>query len=300
LVVLRAWSVLFLVLILAGQCRAATITAKPLTVSGSTIDLIIIQDELEFGDEKKFADVAIGRADAVVLLASPGGNLNAGIEIGKAIRLKGFATAVPRGVSCASACAIAWLGGRIRLMGEGSTIGFHAAYREVGHAPVADSVANALVGAYLGQLGLPPSAIAYITEPNPNEIRWLTFADAARIGIEVERLGAEQEAVQPGNDAGPAALGHPSHNWSADGEWIQLYSRTTGLDAVNVARPMLQQFPNVAVFEYDNGWYVVALGPYPPGTAGAMRDGLRSLGRIPPDSLVNSGRRFIDRIWPTR
>jgi hypothetical protein len=243
------------------------------------------------------------------------------------------------------------------MMGEGSTVGFHAAYRETGRrTPVADSVGNALVGAYLNQLGLSATAIAYITEPDPTDIRWLTFSDAAKIGITVEHLAADDEDAMSGERpsrstttssasssdddepapsgaavGGPASpgggrsggsgsgapdepsgkgagapahsnddadLAAPAHDWAHDGEWIQLYSRETGIDAIKLARSMKPDFPNLSVFAYANGWYVVALGPYRQGSAAATRDRLKSAGRIPEDSLVNSGKRFAERIWP--
>jgi hypothetical protein len=72
-------------------------------------DVIEVLGNLVQGDEKKFIDVAIGSTDAIVVFHSRGGNLRAGIEIGRAIRLKGFSTFVPDNLLCASACALAWL-----------------------------------------------------------------------------------------------------------------------------------------------------------------------------------------------
>lgn len=89
---------------------------------------------------------------------------------GQAIHLKGFATLVPDGVQCASACALAWLGGIPRLMGETAKVGFHAVYTSNGGQPAISSAGNALVGAYLNQLGLPTSAVLYITSPPPQGI----------------------------------------------------------------------------------------------------------------------------------
>jgi hypothetical protein len=131
-----------------------------------------------------FVDNAVRVSDAVVVLSSPGGSLVAGIEIGKTIRLKSFKTMVPEGFQCASACAFAWLGGSPRFMGTGSTVGFHAAFSTENGQDKVSSVGNAM----LNQLGLPSSAIIYITEPQPDDIRWLTFDDAARIGIEVSKF----------------------------------------------------------------------------------------------------------------
>ncbi len=43
-------------------------------------------------------------------------------------------------------------------------------------------------GAYLSQLGLSQSAIAYVTEAAPESMAWLTPEDARNLGIEVEVL----------------------------------------------------------------------------------------------------------------
>ena len=148
--------------------------------------VIIVDGDLVLGDEKRFADAAISTPEALVVLGSNGGNLFAGIEIGKAIRLKGFTTLVPDNTRCASACALAWLGGRVRAMGTTAEVGFHAA-SNADDGQVTSS-GNALVGAYLSQIGLPTAAVVYITEPPPNSIRWLTATDAAKYGIDVKVL----------------------------------------------------------------------------------------------------------------
>ena len=149
-------------------------------------DVIAILGQLQFGDEKTFVDAALGSPNAIVLFQSPGGNLIAGIEIGKAIHLKGFTTLVPAGTQCASACALAWLGGQTRLMSKSAKIGFHAVYTDNNGQPIVSSSGNALVGAYLNQIGLPYSAVVYITSTAPEEMQWLTLLDARRFGIAVE------------------------------------------------------------------------------------------------------------------
>jgi hypothetical protein len=184
---------------------AANIEATPMG-SGQGVIITVIGD-LQLGDEKKFVDVALGTPEAVVLLGSNGGNLVAGIEIGKAVRLKGFGTFVPDGATCASACALAWLGGRVRAMGEGAKIGFHAAsFSSNGEVT---SAGNALVGAYLNQLGLPTSAVIYISETPPGAIRWLTFADAQAHGIDVKKLDLPKTAANPPSNTPPIASAAP-------------------------------------------------------------------------------------------
>src|SRR5262249_54038767 len=157
-------------------------------------DLLHVIGDLAIGDEKKFIQLALGTDAAIVVFHSPGGNLFAGIEIGKAIHLKGFSTYVPDGLLCASACSLAWLGGRSRLMSDTAKIGFHAAYTEQRGQNNVSAPGNALVGAYLTRLGLPDSAIVYITRSAPDGMQWLNFSDAQRFGIEVKQFNIARRA----------------------------------------------------------------------------------------------------------
>jgi hypothetical protein len=125
-----------------------------------------------------------GSAKAIVNFNSDGGVLLDGIAIGKTIRLKSFSTAVLDGKRCASACALAWLGGSPRYMGRTALVGFHAAYTKKEGLPPS-GVGNALVGSYLTQIGLSEKAVVYMTQAAPTELTLLTLPDAAKIGIEV-------------------------------------------------------------------------------------------------------------------
>ena len=146
---------------------------------------VTVDGRFEGGDEIKFR-TEVGRlTKAVVVFNSDGGDLQAGIEIGKTIRLKSFATAVLDGSRCASSCAFAWLGGSPRFMQRGAQIGFHAAYINREGRPSESGVGNALVGSYLTQIGLPETAVVYVTKAAPTQMTFLTLQDAQRIGIEV-------------------------------------------------------------------------------------------------------------------
>ena len=283
---------------------AATIDTDTETIEGREITFISVTGELVSGDEESFADAVIRVKAGAVVFDSPGGDLVAGIEIGKAIRLKGLKTLVAGGDMCASACALAWLGGIDRFMADGARIGFHAVTLVDDPAHRAHSVGNALVGAYLNQLGLPDVAVAYITQAQPNEMQWLTLSDAARVGIAVERLTSPQEEEVPAarTEQPPVAERERPEpaapaSWASLGEWIQLFSRDTVTDATALASDYHRYFANTEVFRYDNGWYVVVLGPYPQGTARNELDRLLSVGLIPEDSLVTQGLRFADLVW---
>lgn len=160
-------------------------------------DTIVVVGQLSLGDEKQFINAALNSENAIVVFQSPGGNLFAGIEIGKAVRLKGFSTIVPDGVQCASACALAWLGGRARFLSGTARVGFHAAYINAEGQAAVSSAGNALVGAYLNQLGLPTSAIVYITGTPPDGMQWLNFADARRYGIDVRPFNVTARQTPP-------------------------------------------------------------------------------------------------------
>ncbi len=149
---------------------------------------VLVVGELLLSDADQFRSKVGGLRKAVVIFQSDGGAAVTGIAIGETIRLKNFATLVPSQVRCASACALAWLGGAPRIMAADAQVGFHAAYLVRGGQALEAGRANALVGAYLNRIGLSYSAVAYITEAAPTSMTWLNAADATQHGIEVAVL----------------------------------------------------------------------------------------------------------------
>jgi PAN domain len=196
------------ILLLGGNAYAAQIKVFPLADPDWVI--IAVVGDLELGDEKTFVQQALSYENAIVDFDSPGGNLVAGIEIGKAIRLKGFSTGVDSNGVCASACALAWLGGAKRALISGGRVGFHAAYVENNGQNTENGLGNALAGAYLNQLGLPQSAIAFITSASPDSMTWLTaetVKSARSIGIEFTVLGPDQPTTSDnGRENGNSSL----------------------------------------------------------------------------------------------
>jgi len=120
---------------------------------------------------------------AVVILDSPGGNLESALQIGKEINVRGYSTSVEREKICASACALVWLAGDKRYMEPTSQIGFHAA--SVSGSNSITGEGNAMIGAYLNSLGMSMDAIRYITRPSPTDLQWLSIRDSMKIGINV-------------------------------------------------------------------------------------------------------------------
>lgn len=165
----------------AGGARAATIAVAPMPAADTT--LVTVTGPLILSDAEQFRHTVAGLSKAIVAFRSDGGSVAAGLDIGRQIRSRNFSTLVPDDARCASACALAWLGGTQRLMGRNTRIGFHAAYNP--RSGEETGVGNALVGAYLSQLGLPDKAIIYATQAPPKSMTWLTMSEARQVGIEV-------------------------------------------------------------------------------------------------------------------
>jgi hypothetical protein len=148
----------------------------------------MIEGALVGTDGDEFAIKTAPLPSAFIAFSSDGGSLLAGLRIGEAIRRKKFSTVVPDGRRCASACALAWLGGVERFIGTDGRIRFHAASdsssdRESG-------VTNTVVGTYLAKVGLPYEAVTYITQVAPSEMTWLNMSDVAERGIRVTLLSS--------------------------------------------------------------------------------------------------------------
>ena len=171
--------------------------------------LVLLQGDIELDDIAQFWARAATLSKATIAFRSDGGSLLAGIRIGALIRERGFITLVPDDARCASACAIAWLGGLQRLMGNGSKVGFHAAYVLKGHKPVESGPGNAVLGAYLFQLGLSEASIVYITEADPSSLNWLSLEQAAQHGIDVSPAPEEIHSATLASPVVSAALTSP-------------------------------------------------------------------------------------------
>ena len=148
-------------------------------------DAISIKGDFKIGDENKFRALALTSNRATVFLDSDGGMLRPAIEIGKIIRIKGFATAVQDTI-CSSACAMVWLAGEPRMMSNLTSIGFHAPYKvDSGGKAKSDVTHGALAGSYLTSLGFSPKVVMFVVSAGANDLHLLNKATADRLGIAV-------------------------------------------------------------------------------------------------------------------
>ena len=136
-------------------------------------------------------------AGDLILLSSPGGDLNQAVIMGEIIRSRGLVTAV--GIAdasgrvkpsyCASACVLVYAGGKSRIGVLGSALGVH---RFVTTKPVNDPVAETqqIAGAVLGymtKMGVSSSIVEAMSETR--DIRWLDPKRALAMNLITDPVG---------------------------------------------------------------------------------------------------------------
>ncbi|MEM9756347.1 MAG: hypothetical protein AAF914_10150 [Pseudomonadota bacterium] len=157
-----------------------------------------------------------GTAPRAIHLTSPGGRLDGGLALGRAIREAGLAARVGSPQShgapsdpslCASACAYAFLGGVDRRVGAAAVIGFHDIYPAAGQGTIAPERLAAATGAAMVRLR------AYVAEmgAHPNLPDLAVEAGRDRLfvprGLHLWQLGIETSpdmALVTGGDFGGA------------------------------------------------------------------------------------------------
>jgi hypothetical protein len=224
--------IFILTFLLAGaSAHAAEFGAMPIDgVAG--VELLTIKGEIVAGDANKFRIISANYPKALVALASKGGAVMEALDIGTQIRMKGYGTLVPSNEVCASACANIWLAGTPRFMSPNSLIGFHSAWKDVNGEHVVASEGDALIGSYLGKLGLPDAAVAYVTAAPPDGIQWLNAATAKNIGIDVQLMPNEQVATTAPPPPAPAPVPAASapitveQALSSNANWSAFVART--------------------------------------------------------------------------
>jgi hypothetical protein len=160
--------------------HAASLSVDTYIFGGTRISF---RGEIVRGDEQRFRAIA-DRVSAdnvvVVALASPGGDVDPAVAIGRMVRERGFMTMVWSSAGCASACTLIWLAGQPAVIEWGSRLGFHApAYADGQYAP--DGAA--FVARYLSQIGLTRAQIDFaLATPQP-AIHRATVGDALWLGV---------------------------------------------------------------------------------------------------------------------
>lgn len=143
------------------------------------------------------------KAHVVVYLNSPGGNLGEGMRLGKFFYEHKIETVIESKTACASACALAFLGGRdeatgkpLRTKASNSGLGFHSFMREFDKSKsyTADDLKIVVqrtqstvyvVADYLKAIGTDMDVIRLMLKAQASEMNFLTNDDALALNIRV-------------------------------------------------------------------------------------------------------------------
>ena len=176
------------IIVPAGEALSATITVHEPDGEGRVfVDVVGTINDEDFKTFKEKTDqiypIGAGypKKQVIVTLMSYGGSINPALQIGDLIRKRGISTFVPGDRTCTSACALIWLAGVPRTVGDTPQIGFHAIYDPTTRQ--ATGAGNAVVGAYLRDLGFGYKAIVFMTRKGPTSVEWLTPDLAKELGV---------------------------------------------------------------------------------------------------------------------
>lgn len=221
--------------LVGSQVHGAEISSD---ASDDDVVIITIVGEIGRGDAENFRREAAKHQNAIVALESDGGSTIEAIEIGEAIRLRGFSTLVLNGSQCVSACGLIWLAGTPRVLSESARVGFHATYSDEAGQKLESGVGNALVGRYFTLLNLPMKAIVFATEASPHELNWLEQSNYLNAGIEIKFID-DYSSDEPDGDDPPPPAPPPIRTqriepqsetriWDTVGSWNIVVDRTLG------------------------------------------------------------------------
>jgi hypothetical protein len=170
---------------------------------------ILVEGNFDFEDDpEKFADSIRAHSPAFVTFNSPGGNITKALEIGRMIRVFKLATVQRRGLECSSACALAFLGGLVRLADPGS-IGVHkSSFSETTEMNANDAVSavqemTAEVIAYMVEMGVDPALLQLSLKYESDDIRYLSRSEMTQYKVITDSI--EPILAQPSEPPPPSS-----------------------------------------------------------------------------------------------
>ncbi|WP_153297101.1 SH3 domain-containing protein [Stappia sp. BW2] len=152
----------------------------------------------------------------VIGFDSDGGNIFKAMELGRIIRSHGLATIQLRQLECASACALAFMGGRSRYAEPGS-IGVHKSSfspttplnKEEAVSAVQDVTADVI--GYMVEMGVNPALLQLAFKTEANDIRYLSGQEMAEFGVTLSEGATGSAAIsKPSSETKPYVASRPS------------------------------------------------------------------------------------------
>jgi hypothetical protein len=188
---------------LSPSLSATKIAGLDIDGSGRTRTALVVSGKIGAAAaswlHQKLDEARLAAGD-IVLLSSPGGDLNQAIIMGEMIRSRGLATAVGvadksgeiRPAYCASACVLVYAGGEPRYGVKGSMLGVH---RFVTTTPVHDPLAEAQrvagqVLGYMTKMGVSSTVVEAMSQTR--DVRWLGNQEALAMNLITDPVRSTQ------------------------------------------------------------------------------------------------------------
>jgi len=192
----RSWSILksyFIITILSAFVFFPPITAiAGLTFTGiksDEVDIILVEGDFNTDDDiSRFLEELIISSATVVTFNSSGGNPYKAMELGRLIRKLGLGTIQLRSKRCDSACALAFMGGQIRISEPGA-IGVHRTsftnsyIGDINSAATDIQVVTKDILSYLIEMDIEPALMEIFLQYDSNDIRHLSGSEMAKFNV---------------------------------------------------------------------------------------------------------------------
>ena len=169
-----------------------TITVVPRSDSGVFRDtaLVYLDGRIDAGAPDRLSRALDGvKGKTAIWLNSPGGNLFAGMQLGRIIRRHGASTHIISSRTllpgeCYSACSLAFLGGIYRFNDNGARYGVHrASLGSAGEDADRAHDLSAAVDSYIREMGVDARLLDLWTKAAPDEMYVLSPKEAEDLGV---------------------------------------------------------------------------------------------------------------------
>jgi hypothetical protein len=170
------------------------VTVVPRSESGAFRDttLVYLDGRIDAGAPARLAEALEGVDGRIAIwLNSPGGNLFAGMQLGRVIRKHGASTHIIESRTllpgeCYSACSVAFLGGVYRFNDNGARYGVHRASLRGGPKrgdPGLDQDLSSAIRAYVREMGVDARLVDLWLKARPDEMYVLSQREARALGV---------------------------------------------------------------------------------------------------------------------
>ncbi|MBD1546602.1 SH3 domain-containing protein [Roseibium aggregatum] len=190
----------------------AALTFSPITTDDG-VTVILVRGTFAWEDSlSSFRQTVRSNHATVVSFASGGGNVTKAMELGREIRLLGLSTLQLRSLECASACALAFMGG-VQRYAEPGAIGVHKSSFSPDAALDVDTAVSAVqeltaeIVAYMAEMGIDPRLLQVALKTEANDMRYLSGQEMEQ--FKLTSFGPVDEE-QRGSGALPPSRAQPS------------------------------------------------------------------------------------------